>query len=304
MKLGFLIVTYNRLEKLIDAIQHYDEQLTQEDSLYVVDNGSDEYTQRYLKDWISQIRKYKKIVIRIDNNIGATYGFKKGLQRAVDDEMDWIHISDDDAFPSVNYVENLRRIIMNSNSGIGAVCSKITYPNGNVQYCHRRFLTKGAFRVNENNSLLSDYENTEFDLNLFSFVGVAIKIEAIKCIGLPDERFYIWYDDTEYSYRISKKYRIKCYSELVFIHDCGNNGANGKVSYKEYYGYRNRLIMLKNHFKRRYVNYYLMVLRLRCISNWFKCRKRVEIINDSIKDFKRNVTGTNSSYLPSSFKEE
>ncbi len=302
MKFGCVVVTYNRLEKLKITLESYDKQLEENDTLIVVDNGSNQDTVEYLKKWEKTLKKlYRKIYIRMDENNGGAFGFKKGLEAATEENLEWCMISDDDAYLGENFIKNCKKHIKEQENKYGVICSKVIYPDGKIQNIHRRYLKKGILEIKEIESLETDYSKEEFDINLFSFVGVCINMRVIKEVGYPDERYFIWYDDTDLSIRINEKFKIGCFTDLVMIHDCDKNGSDGRVTFKEYYGYRNRLITLKKYYGPRYYRFYLLLLRLRCISNAKKCPERVTVIKDSIYGFYNNDIGKNKKYLPNTF---
>jgi GT2 family glycosyltransferase len=51
-----------------------------------------------------------------------------------------------------------------------------------------------------------------------SFVGILIPITSIKKIGLPEERFFIHHDDTEYSLRLISLGKILMVNKSIIYH--------------------------------------------------------------------------------------
>ena len=96
-------------------------------------------------------------------------------------------------------------------------------------------------------------------------------MSVIEDVGYPDENYFIWYDDTDLSIRINQKYKIGCFTDLVMIHDCGNNGANGIVTFKEYYGYRIDYITLKNIL----INAIIFHICYYCVLDVFRIKESV-----------------------------
>lgn len=301
IKLGCIIVTYNRLNKLKLALDTYDKQLTSYDWLIVVDNHSNEDTHAYLSEWLGTEKKYNKEYLRLDENLGGAAGFKAGLERAKELGIDWCLICDDDAYLTDRFLIKCKSLIRNIDSKVGAICSKVIYPNGDIQLSHRRYLKKGFFSISEINATKKDYDSSSFEINLFSFVGVCLRMSIIDDVGYPDDRYFIWFDDTDMSIRVNSKYKIVCFPQLEIIHDCDAAVTQSTVNFKEYYGYRNKLTTLKKYYPRRVYFVYILFLKLRTISNR-KNKTRVMIINDSINDFKQGVLGKNEKYLPNTFK--
>ena len=54
MKIGVVIVTYNRLEKLKIALKSYEKQSFKPQYILVVNNNSTDGTLEYLKEWKSK----------------------------------------------------------------------------------------------------------------------------------------------------------------------------------------------------------------------------------------------------------
>lgn len=302
IKFGCVVVTYNRLNKLKLALDTYDKQLANCDWLIVVDNHSNEDTHTYLTEWVGTEKNYNKEYLRLEENMGGAAGFKVGLERANELGIDWCLICDDDAYLTDRFIIECKRTIRNIDSDVGAICSKVIYPNGNIQFSHRRYIKKGIFSMSEVNSSEKDYSSNSFEINLFSFVGVCLKMGIVDDVGYPDDRYFIWFDDTDMSIRVNSKYKILCYPHLVIIHDCDATVAQNTVNFKEYYGYRNKLTTLKKYYPRRVYFVYTIFLKLRTISNR-KNKTRVMIINDSINDFKQGILGKNEKYLPNTFKK-
>lgn len=302
VKFGCIVVTYNRLNKLKNALDAYDKQLTNCDCLIVVDNYSSEDTHTYLTEWVGTEKKYKKEYLRLKENLGGAAGFKAGLEKANELGVDWCLICDDDAYLTDRFMSKCKNIIGDIGCEVGAICSKVIYPNGNIQLSHRRYLKKGIFSMNEINSTEKDYNSNSFEVNLFSFVGVCLRMSVVNDVGYPDDRYFIWFDDTDMSIRVNSKYKIICYPQLEIVHDCDATVAQSTVNFKEYYGYRNKLTTLKKYYSKRVYFAYIIFLKLRTISNR-KNKTRVMIINDSINDFKQGILGKNEKYLPNTFKK-
>ena len=82
---------------------------------------------------------------------------------------------------------------------------------------------------------------------------MCIKKDCVKEIGLPCVDYFIQYDDTEYSLRVSALGKILCIPSAIVIHDIKEVNVN--VDWKAFYGIRNRLMMIKKHFPKRYFIY-------------------------------------------------
>ena len=74
LKIGVLVVTYNRLDKLKKALHAYSIQSYKPKTVIVVDNNSKADTNEYLKEWLSVDEGFEKKVYTIGNIMVLTPG--------------------------------------------------------------------------------------------------------------------------------------------------------------------------------------------------------------------------------------
>ena len=97
-KIGVVIVTYNRIEKLKKALNSYESQNRKPAYILVVDNGSTDGTANYIEDWMERQEEIQHKGIILKENLGGSGGYYKGLQFAKDLDAEWIWVADDDAY--------------------------------------------------------------------------------------------------------------------------------------------------------------------------------------------------------------
>ena len=109
--IGVVIVTYNRLDKLRETLNCFERQTKHPKYMVIVDNASSDGTSQHLQKWQSIKASYSKYVLTNERNLGGSGGFFTGLQKALDLNADWIWVSDDDAFPEDDALEESERRI-------------------------------------------------------------------------------------------------------------------------------------------------------------------------------------------------
>lgn len=295
-----VIVTYNRKDCLDKLLKIYDNLEYMPNNIIIVDNNSIDGTDLLINDWLGIQREYSKFIISMDKNIGGSGGFYEGIKKAIEIGSDWIYVSDDDAFPSNDIFKIFSDFINNNKKEyidkISAICSKVIN-NGKIDIEHRRRIKQGVFSIREYNIKEEEY-NTNFELDLFSYVGTMINSKYINYVGLTEKDYFIYYDDTEHSLRLSRKGKIICIPSAEVIHDIKSD-INKKLSWKYYYGYRNRLLMIKKHYKKRYFVF-------ECVLDRMKAFKRIlcfnfkdaYLINKSVNDAIKGVYGISKEYKP------
>lgn len=260
MKLGVLIVTYNRLEYLKKLIEIYigDSNINY---LVIVDNNSNDGTSEYLRSLNPLTAHYK--YFHLPRNIGGSGGFYYGLNYMKDLDIDWIYLSDDDAYPQGSMFSNFKnRAQFINSSNISAVCTSVVN-NGKYDLNHRRYIKKGLLSIKEIPTSIQDYKKKEFEIDIYSFVGIFLNKKKLSADNLPEKEYFIWYDDSEHAHQMRKYGKIICWPELVVNHDVVNSKV--EINWKLFYGIRNRLHAYKKHFGFRYFLFLILKFTFRVI---------------------------------------
>lgn len=300
MDIGVVIVTFNRLKELKIALNKYENQTKKPKYIIVVNNNSNDGTKEFLEQWKSESRIFEKHVVNLSNNIGGSGGFNAGLDYALKLNCNWIWLADDDAYPNDDAFEKLNEFYKNQSNfnDIAAFCSSVIN-NKKYDIEHRRKIELNKFSIKEIFIEESQYNKEYFEVDLFSYVGCIINKKYLEKVGITERDYFIYYDDTEHSLRLSNEGKVICIPEVKVIHDVDLQGRN-TVNWKSYYGLRNKLLMYKKHFPKKYFYFEYIKNIIK-----FNIRKLI-YINDSynnlmleaIKDAKNNKLGLHEIYKP------
>jgi len=178
-----------------------------------------------------------------NKNIGYGAAHNIAIRKTIDQDIPYhLVINPDIAFePSI-----LAEIepFMNNNSDIGLLMPKILYPTGEIQYLckliptpfdliFRRFLPeKWTSKRTERFELRSTGYNRIMDVPYLSGCFMFLRTEAIRQVGLFDERFFMYPEDIDLTRRIHRKFRTVFYPEVQVIHHHAQGSyVNGKLLY-------------------------------------------------------------------------
>lgn len=301
MRIVLVIPTFNRLKDLKEALERYDKQTLLPEAIIVVNNGCTDNTQEFLEEWQKVPKKYKKIIVVSNKNLGGSGGFYLGMKKALKLDCDFIFLADDDAFADKDSLLKLCEYYQKTNNKneISGLCSEVIN-TGKVDVHHRRRIKKGVFMLHEITVPIEEYENASFEIDEFTFVGALIKKSVIEKIGLPEKNYFIHYDDTEYAIRMRKYGKIICVPSSVMYH---NTGYSDAITWKDYYGTRNQLDLIKRHYESRY--YYSAITVIFCkkaslLAKIYKRRtdKERRMFKQAIKDARNNKLGISDVYKP------
>lgn len=301
-----VIVTYNRLECLKKTLECYSKQTLSPKALIVVNNASTDGTAAFLDTWKSHEEKFQKIVVTNNKNTGGAGGFSTGVDTASKLTGDFIFLADDDAYADANALMELNNFYKNSNNqkDIVAICTSVVN-YGNYDLVHRRRVKRGPLYLKRIPVKDKEYYQKYFEIDEFSFVGVAIRNDIVRKIGNPRADYFIYFDDTEYSHRVSQMGKIFCVPSSKMNHNVAAGHGDNDVTWRSYYSLRNSLDILLKYYPKRY--FYFEAGRhyfRRCTILTRVIKKRTkaqsQLLIDAIKDAKKGDIKLSEKYYPGS----
>lgn len=219
MKICTVVVTFNRYELLKECLDSLLNQTTK-NTILLVDNASTDGTdKKIIED--GYLEHTNIIYKRLDKNSGGAGGFHFGVKYALENAYDFVWLMDDDAEPELDALEILLQNIDNKKYSAYASKTMIgTKDNHTLStFGHRGiFDYKNCLPAFQKGINLKEYEKDKCEIEMASFVGILIPISSIKKIGLPEERFFIHHDDTEYSLRLVTLGKILMINDSLIYH--------------------------------------------------------------------------------------
>lgn len=219
MNICAVVVTYNRYELLKECLDSLLNQTYKPDIL-VVDNASSDGTETKIRE-NNYLENERIIYKRVEKNLGGAGGFYLGTKFALENGYDYIWLMDDDAEPDLNALEELLKNIDNKKYsayvpkvmiGTKENCTLSTFGHrGNLDYTN----CLPAFQKPIN---LDEYKKNKCEIEMASFVGILIPISTVKKVGLPESRFFVHHDDSEYSLRLTTIGKILMVNSVNIYH--------------------------------------------------------------------------------------
>lgn len=299
-----VIVTYNRLNFLKHTLSCYDRQTENPDYLIIVNNHSNDGTEEFLKKWKQEQHEFQCLIVDLPENIGGSGGFYEGCKKALDLKADYVWLADDDAYPEENVIERLRWHLQNEEraKAAAAVCT-VVRENGKINTGHRRRYKLVWDNIKPFSVPEEEYQKPCFALQLFSYVGVAIKADALKRAGLCEKGFFIYHDDAEHALRVGQCGEILCYTDMIVVHEKPVNRRKKNdeeiIDWHYYYAARNSYLMLKRHFKIQYFFHWHLDY-IKAEIHLFANRKvdKYQVRLAALRDAKNDKLGVHDVYRP------
>ncbi|MFI8594544.1 glycosyltransferase family 2 protein [Microbacterium sp. NPDC078428] len=242
------IVTYNRsglLSRLLESIASMD---PQPGHVVVIDNASVDDTTDVVESFRDRLGT-ELVYRRLDTNTGGSGGFSEGMRTAYDLGSTWIWLMDDDV-----------EVIPDGLARMGAWAPRFKSVQG------RRYDYDGSefywqYRLSIPLGIPIPFAPADFDergyreMNSGCFEGMFIHRDIVEKIGLPDPRFFIYWDDSVYGWLASQHTTSVIVNEFVLKRtreikqwDMGIRHLNASSNAYRYYIMRNRGHM-KHYFQ-------------------------------------------------------
>lgn len=247
---AIVIVTYNRPD-LLEGLLHSICSLERKpEFVIVIDNNSNEPTKNILIEFSSRDLGFELIIKSLDKNIGGAGGFSVGVSEALKTAANWFWLMDDDVIVLPDGLDNMMRW----SGQFKCFHAGRKDPNGEHFFCEQWVCDSLAVQV----PFLKDpYQGKSYFLtNYGCFEGMMIHRDIVNKIGIPDERFFIVWDDAIYGWLASK------HTDVAFIADeclqkvrkqkqvsLGLRHLNDSSDLSRYYAIRNRRI-IKEYYRK------------------------------------------------------
>ncbi|QJA06970.1 glycosyltransferase family 2 protein [Thermosulfurimonas marina] len=205
--------------------------------IFLIDNSP--------KNILSKFKNHDNRIEYIFN--GKNLGFGKAhniaLRKSIEEKVPYHLVLNPDVYFEKGVLEELYKF-MEENTDVGLVMPKVLYPDGKIQYlCKllptpfdlfgRRFLNFPPFKKyiekrNEIYELRFTGYNKMMVVSHLSGCFMFIRTQVLEKVGLFDERFFMYLEDTDLSRRIYKFSKTVYYPHVYIYHEFG------KGSYKNW----------------------------------------------------------------------
>lgn len=280
-KIAAVVVTYNNTEMLNNLLVDLHNQTRPLDEFIVIDNSITDTTKDMITDKFSDITYF-----RLTGNQGSAGGFHEGLKSAlVNNDLIWT--LDDDVRLNNDSLESLLIDLesLNHVKNIGVIRS-----GGTI-----------------------DSEGLPNEMDMYTWRGTLFIADAVKQVGLPKKKYFIYGEDLEYSIRLKKNGFSLYWAPSSAIREVRDEktkknvfGINRKIykdSFRFYYAFRNEIYIYTRHWypvKLFKIFFYACKVLLYIIFfDKTNCFNKIYAITSGIFDGIRGRLGKNINFIPS-----
>ena len=221
-KIALVTITYNSADVLQSFLDCVSKQTYTNFVLYVVDNYSNDSTLLILE----KTNTARLVLIKNKINLGVAKANNQGIVKAIEDGCDQVLLINNDVEFEECLIEKLLKTQEQNNCSL--VTPKMMYfdsPNS-IWYAGGWFTRRTGYLPLHRG--MKELDKGQYDqaieVEYASTCCLLIKKEVFNDIGMMDEKYFVYFDDTDFSYRVWKdgRHNIFYSPNIKFYHKVGS----------------------------------------------------------------------------------
>jgi len=221
-KIGLVTITYNSANLLSQFLDCVWNQTYSNLVLYVVDNFSTDETLNMLQ----RTNDSRLVLIKNQSNLGVAKANNQGITKSIEDGCDQVLIINNDVEFEPALIEKLIKFQLEK--GCSLVVPKMMHfdmPN-NLWYAGAWFVkNKGYIPLHRG---MNELDKCQYDKIIQVEYGptccLLVKAEVFQDLGFMNEKYFVYFDDTDFLYRVYRDGRHKMFyfPHIKFYHKVGS----------------------------------------------------------------------------------
>lgn len=257
-----VVLNWNGVDETIECVKSLHDSTYNNLEIVIVDNASTDNSVETINNIFPQI----KLIVNSTNS-GYAGGNNLGIKWALNNKAEYVFILNNDVVVESTMIEKLIKGLQ-KNPNAGLITGKVYYKEDSNRIFSGagRFIRWRCTGVNRGSIFGRRYlHDRECFVNYISGVLFLAKLEVFENLGLLDEKFFMYFEDLEFSMRVQKNYLMAYTPDAIAYHKSG--GGTRWSNYSEtylYYQTRNRFIVFNNEnlFYRFYVVIFTMFVTI------------------------------------------
>jgi GT2 family glycosyltransferase len=284
-KIGVVTVTYNSSNVIDEFMTSMLAQTHLNYVLYIIDNASSD-------DTLSKISKYNDeriVLIANKDNVGVAAGNNQGIKSSLSSNCTHVLLINNDTAFEPQFTEKLL-------AGLKAYrCDMVTpkimhYNQPEVIWSAGGYFDK--YRANAGKEIgANQIDKGEYDISIqvdySSTCCLLICSDVFQSVGLMDEKYFCYFDDTDFCLRARQQQKILYYIfDAKMFHNASSltGGCNSPFSIKQ--SARNKVFFIRKHYRSPLKNIWIYLYWIELCLRFFRGADTWEIFIARQKSFR------------------
>ena len=221
-KIGLVTITYNSADVIRGFLESALSQTFQNFVIYIIDNNSQDMTLKILTEYTDNRIK----LVKNKKNVGVAKANNQGILLALEDNCTQVLIINNDVEFERQLIEKMLQVQKDHKCSL-VVPKMMYFENPDyIWYAGSTFIKKKGFLPVHKG--IKQKDTSQFD-GIYSVeyaptCCLLVKKEVFLDIGMMDEKYFAYFDDTDFSYRVLKdgKHKLFFFSDTKFYHKVGS----------------------------------------------------------------------------------
>lgn len=292
-QLGLITVLFKCDEVLEDFFSGISKQDYHDYKLYLIDNSYNEATTALIQKLQIKYPLSSVEHINTGGNIGVAAGNNIGIRKALQDNCNYLLFLNNDIFIPQEYL--LSKIVL--------LCEQYRMVSPKIFYHDSGLLWMAGGYQDYIKALGVHYGMKQKDdpqYNVAKYVSyvptcfLIVQASVIREVGIMDERYFAYYDDTDFLLRAVRKGIKVWYEPSLYINHKVSSSSGGDDSmFYIYYGNRNKIYFIRKNFKglhKLYLFTYFIIVRFFNYYLRFDAGRKKQLIKAIRDGFKMQIT--------------
>lgn len=286
--IGLVTVLFRSDEVLPDFFKSISRQTHKDYILYLVDNSESATTDAIISQCLNEYPVTAYRHIKTGGNIGVAAGNNTGIKLSLADNCSHVLILNNDIEIEQDFM--FSKLLSLADAGESMIVPKIYY------YDEKKIWMAGGY-MDKWRALGVHYGYNQKDkpkYNIAKHVSYSptcfmlVKKEVFAATGIMDEKYFAYYDDTDFVLRATKLgYKIWYEPSLELLHKVSSSVGTNSPFYV-YYSNRNKIYFIRKNFKGLQRYFALLYTLISRIAFWFgfdiaRKQKLVQGLKDGFK---------------------
>lgn len=291
--LGLITVLYKSDDVLEDFFSGLSRQTFKDYKLYIIDNSANEKTAVLINELKQRFPLPDVEYTDSGGNIGVAAGNNRGIEKALQDGCGRLLLLNNDIYISQDLLLEKMMLLCDQHR---MVSPKIFYHDSGLLWMAGGYMDyKMALGVHYG---LKKKDGPEFNkpgyVTYVPTCFLMLDTAVIREVGMMDERYFAYYDDTDFLLRAVHKGMKVWYEPSLFINHKVSSSSGGDNSlFYIYYGNRNKIYFIRKHFKglrKWYLFTYFFIVRFFRYYLRFDAARKKQLVK-AVKDgFNMEIT--------------
>lgn len=248
-KIGLVTVLYKSDDVLPDFFRSISIQTHTDYILYLIDNSESPATDEVIRTSLEKFPIAAYEHVKTGGNTGVAAGNNEGIKRSLRDGCTHVLLLNNDIELEQDYMFS-RMLMLAEEKGESMIVPKIFY------FGEPKLWMAGGY-MDEWRALGVHYGYNKEDGPAYNVARhvtysptcfMLVKNEVFEKVGMMDEKYFAYYDDTDFVLRATRLgYRI-CYEPSLIVQHKVSSSAGTNSPFYVYYSNRNKLYFIRKNF--------------------------------------------------------